>query len=67
MNNDETEDSLLMRMMVSANNSAIEIWRIRGQALASVLSGIVSVTTSSSSSDSEIRAIALPDNTGCVQ
>jgi hypothetical protein len=55
MNSELTDSSLLMRNMVSAISSAIEIWRMRSQARASSRSGMVSVTTSSSRSDSPMR------------
>src|SRR3990172_7952490 len=67
MNSSLTESSSAMRRMDSASSSATLSWRMRRQALASGLSGIVSVTTSSSSWDLLIRSTALPDNTGCVQ
>src|SRR5580692_5393086 len=61
-----TDSSSLMRRIVSASNPATLNWRIRRQALPLSESGIVSVTTSSSNTDFEIRSIAAPDNTGCV-
>ena len=51
MNNELTDSSLLMRSMVSATSSATESWRIRGHARVSSRSGMVSVTTTSSSAE----------------
>src|SRR5690606_28140101 len=62
-----TDSALEMRSMVSPNNDAQDNWRIFLQALPSSDSGMVSVTTSSSSSDSLMRLMAPPDRTGCVQ
>src|SRR5690606_30857677 len=67
MNSELTDSSLLMRSIVSASSDATETCRIFGQARASSRSGMVSVTTSSSRSDSEMRAAAEPDSTACVQ
>src|SRR5690606_26501286 len=67
MKSEDTDDSVEIRSIVSASSSAIETWRILPQALASSRSGIVSVTTSSSSTDSLMRSTALPDSTGWVQ
>ena len=41
--------------------------RMRGQARAASVRGMVSVTTSSSSAEPEMRSMALPDSTACVQ
>src|SRR5208282_1560093 len=62
-----TDSSLEMRVMVSASSCAHDRARMRLQARASAESGMVSVTTISSSSDSAMRATAPPDSTGCVQ
>ena len=51
MNSELTDSSLLMRRMVSASSSATDSWRMRLQARASSRSGMVSVTTSSSSAE----------------
>ena len=56
-----------MRRTVSASNSATLSWRMRPQARAAGVSGMVSVTTSSSSAEAEILSIAAPDSTGWVQ
>src|SRR6266480_2614164 len=61
-----TDSSSRMRRMVSASSSATDSWRMRLAPVASALSGIVSVTTSSSSADCEILCTAPPDSTGCV-
>ena len=52
--------------MVSASSSATDSWRMRPALFASADSGIVSVTTSSSIAELEIRSTAPPDSTGCV-
>src|SRR5256714_140179 len=59
-----TDSSSRMRRMVSASSSATDSWRMRLARLASAPSGIVSVTTSSSSADCEILSTAPPDSTG---
>ena len=61
MNSELTESSVEMRRMVSASKPAIDSCRILPHARASSRSGIVSVTTSSSMSDSAMRSTALPD------
>src|SRR6185312_14887509 len=67
MNRLDTDSSLDTRVIVSARSCAHESWRMRGHSTASGDSGIVSVTTISSMSDSEIRATAPPESTACVQ
>ena len=67
MKRELTESSLDMRRMVSAMRPATDSTRIFLQACASGRSGMVSVTTTSSSSDSEIRCTAWPESTGWVQ
>jgi hypothetical protein len=69
MNSELTESSLLTRRMVSASSEATDSWRMRSPQLrAASDSGMVSVTTSSSrSSEPEMRSIAGPDSTACVQ
>jgi hypothetical protein len=62
-----TESPLTIRLNVSASSGAQVSWRILPHAWAAALSGIVSVTTSSSSGEFEIRSIAGPDRTGWVQ
>jgi hypothetical protein len=53
--------------MASANRLDIETTLIFGHALASSLSGTVSVTIISSMGDSEMIFTALPERTGWVQ
>src|SRR5258706_3216312 len=67
VNNELTDSSFEMRVIVSASNWAQDSARIRLHPRASSDSGIVSVTTISSSSDSAMRATAPPESTGCVQ
>jgi hypothetical protein len=67
MNSEDTESSLLIRSIVSASRPATLNWRMRGQAFASSRNGMVSVTTSSSSTEFVMRSTALPESTGCVQ
>ena len=67
MDSELTESSSAIRRIVSAINSAVPIWRIFLHAAAFALSGMVSVTTSSSITEFSMRSIAGPDNTGCVQ
>src|SRR4051812_46067488 len=62
-NSDITESPFVMRLKVSASNSAQVSCRILLHALAAADSGIVSVTTSSSSGDEAMRSIAAPDST----
>ena len=61
-----TEASRAMRERVSPMMAAQETWRIFGQAWAAGESGMVSVTTSSSRAELEMRSIAAPESTGCV-
>src|SRR3977135_2042402 len=61
-----TDSSSRMRRIVSASSAATDNCRMRPQLLAWADSGIVSVTTSSSSADLVILSTALPDNTACV-
>ena len=56
-----------MRRMVSASRPATESTRIFLQAWASARSGMLSVTTTSSSADSAMRCTALPERTAWVQ
>src|SRR5207253_7025459 len=65
-NSDITESPRRIRENVSASRLALVSERIFEQASDSADSGIVSVTTSSSSSDAAIRSAAPPDRTGCV-
>src|SRR3546814_8321748 len=65
--NELTDSPNAIRRIVSASSSATLSWRILPQALAASDSGIVSVTTSSSSSERVTLSIAAPDSTGCVQ
>ena len=51
VNSELTDSSFDTRVIVSARSCAQESWRMRGQACASGDSGIVSVTTISSSSE----------------
>ena len=62
-----TDSPKATRRMVSASSSATLSWRIRPQAFAASESGMVSVTTSSSSCDFVMLSIAAPESTGCVQ
>src|SRR5262249_19125994 len=62
-----TDSSFEMRVIVSARSCAHESTRMRLHAFASSESGIVSVTTISSISESAIRPTAPPERTGCVQ
>ena len=55
-----TDSSSLMRRMVSANNPATLNCRIRVHAVPASDSGMVSVTTKSSSTEFEMRSIAGP-------
>ena len=55
-----------MRRIVSASRPATESTRMRPQLFAAAESGMVSVTTSSSSADFEIFSTALPESTACV-
>ena len=66
-NKELTELSSQILRIVSASSSATLIWRIFAQASASGLSGMVSVTTSSSIADASMRLTAGPESTGCVQ
>jgi hypothetical protein len=61
-----TESPRRMRENVSASRPALVSERIFAHERASSPSGIVSVTTSSSSADAAIRSPAPPDRTGCV-
>src|ERR1700677_1258980 len=61
-----TESSSLIRRIVSASKPDTVSWRMRLQPRASSDNGIVSVTTSSSSTDFEMRSMAVPESTGCV-
>src|SRR5438309_2023314 len=67
MNSELTESSLLILRIVSASSPATDSTRIFLDAWAALESGIESVTTSSSISDSAIRSTAPPESTGCVQ
>ena len=66
MYNELTDSSSLMRRIVSASSAATLNCRIFAQAPPADVNGIVSVTTSSSKTEPEIRSIAEPDSTGCV-
>src|SRR5690606_42074580 len=66
-NSELTDSALEMRRMVSPSSAAHESWRILPQAWPCSDSGMVSVTTSSSSEEVSMRSMAPPDSTGCVQ
>ena len=53
--------------LATYNKKATLSWRIFLLALAASLSGMVLVTTTSSSCDFSMRSIAGPENTACVQ
>ena len=63
-----TDSPVLMRWIVSAINGATDSWRILLHPLAASLSGMVLVTTTSSSAvPFEMRSMAGPEKIGCVQ
>src|SRR3546814_19757767 len=64
--NELTDSTNAIRRIVSASSSATLSWRILPQALAASDSGIVSVTTRSSSSERVTLSIAAPHSTGFV-
>src|SRR4051812_16668463 len=64
---DVTDSPSEMRRIVSANRKATDSWRTFVVTLASGLSGIVLVMTTSSSAEPLMRSMAGPENTACVQ
>src|SRR5690606_14152121 len=62
-----TDSPKAILRIVSASSSATLSWRILPQASAADDSGMVSVTTSSSSAAFDTLSIAAPESTGCVQ
>ena len=57
-----------MRRIVSASSGAHgQLADLRRSLAGFAVSGMVSVTTSSSSGESAMRSTAPPDSTGCVQ
>src|SRR5690606_34886036 len=62
-----TDSPNAMRRMVSPRSSATLSWRMRSQPSAAGDSGMVSVTTSSSSRERLMFSMAAPDSTGWVQ
>src|SRR5678815_4609286 len=62
-----TDSPSEMRRIVSANRNATESWRTLAHFFPWAASGIVSVTTTSSSLDAWMRSIAGPEKTACVQ
>src|SRR5690606_28389811 len=62
-----TDSPNAIRRIVSASSSATPSWRILPQPRAASDSGMVSVTTSSSSWEPLMLSIAAPESTGCVQ
>jgi len=67
MHSEDTESSFEIRRIVSASSPATDSTRSFLHDCPSARSGMVSVTTTSSSDESAIRCTAAPESTACVQ